>query len=188
VGPTDEKIHSQICRAINGPTATGASKELTAAPLDPMLLKAASERANLAGKIVASNEVESRASKSNNWFTKAAEDCDLELDDERVMDRGQGGGDQKARQRLSEAKRARGMLNELLKKPMRKQHFGKFLGSAGAKAAAEHAKNVTPYVVNMDGDKRSRDSPPPNTKGKKGGKSKKKALGEKGGSRKKRRM
>jgi len=152
VGPTDEKIHSQICRAINGPSESsvkGGSKELTAAPLDQMLLQAAKERVNLASKIVLSSDIESRASKTNNWYAKAASECGLELDED-VLEKGQAGGDDKERQKLGEAKRARGQLAELLAKPMKKQHFGKFLGSAGATAAAAHAKAVTPFVPSAE--------------------------------------
>jgi len=162
-----------------------------------MLLKAASERANLATKIVASADVEARASKSNNWFTKAAADCDLELDDfHSVMDAGQAGGDLKAVQRLGEAKRARGKLNELLAKPMRKQHFGKFLGSKGAEIAKEVGSKVVkaqekvsaPYVVNMkERGREVEDGGQGRRGGRKVKKSKKGGAGSKGDSRKKQR-
>ncbi len=111
-----------------------------------MLLAAAQERTNLAVKIVVSEEKEARTSKNNDWFRKAAEEMDIELD-ESLLDAGQGGGGQKDRQRLNEARRAKFQLAELLAKPMRKQHFGKFLGGTGAKIAAAMEGEVKPYLV-----------------------------------------
>ena len=46
--------------------------------MDSRLLIKAKERVNLATKIDACEDSESRTNKSNQWFIKAAEDADLE--------------------------------------------------------------------------------------------------------------
>jgi len=98
------------------------------APLDAHLLAAAQERANLAEKIVKMDEAEQKKAASNNWFAKAAEDAGLDLDDG-LMEELEGQGGVRDMQKYKEAEHARNKLRQLLKKPMRKQRFGKFLSS-----------------------------------------------------------
>lgn len=78
--------------------------------------------------------------------------------DENLLDETEGGSDAKDRQRFQEAKQAKKKLATLLAKPMRKQNFGKFLGSAGAQLARKVEEDVTPFVVGgLGGGKRGRD-------------------------------
>ena len=143
VGSNEEKPHLSICKAIRGVTEENKVIELTPAPYDHHLLTAAQERAALAEKIVKAKDSEARTAASNNWYSKTAADADLDVKD---------------RQRFKEAQHAKKKLAKLLAKPMRKQNFGKFLGSAGAQMAMKVEEDVTPFVVgNLGGGKRGRD-------------------------------
>ncbi|GMH91369.1 hypothetical protein TrVE_jg9266 [Triparma verrucosa] len=157
VGSNEEKPHLSICKAIRGVTEENKVIELTPAPYDHHLLTAAQERAALAEKIVKAKDSEARTAASNNWYSKTAADADLDLD-ENLLDETEGGSDVKDRQRFKEAQHAKKKLAKLLAKPMRKQNFGKFLGSAGAQMAMKVEEDVTPFVVgNLGGGKRGRD-------------------------------
>jgi Superfamily II DNA and RNA helicases len=126
VSASEEKAHQTICRAVRG----DGTNSFVTAPIDGRLLANAQERVNLASKIVACENVESRTKKNNQWFIEAAKDADIELDSELLED-GQLGGSNKDRQQYLDAKRARLELNVLLSKPMRKQMFEKFLSNVG---------------------------------------------------------
>ena len=88
--------------------------------MDVRLLSEAQARVALASKIVLCDDVESRATKQNQWFVNAAEECGLDLD-ESLLDGGQMDGDKRERQKFIEAKKAKAQLRELLAIPMRKQ-------------------------------------------------------------------
>ena len=145
VSAAEEKSQRAICQAIDSDT-----KEFKRIPLDGQLLSAAQERTNLAARIVECESIESKASKQNQWFVKAAEDAGLDLDED-LLDGGLMDGDHRDRQRLTEARKDRQRLKQLLTVPMRKQAFGKFLSGPGLKAAIAAEKKVAPYVVNESG-------------------------------------
>jgi len=142
VSAPEERSHKSICRAILG----DVKSTFDVAPMDSRLLANASERVNLASKIVACEDAESKTNKSNQWFRKASEEAGLDLDED-LLDDGQLGGSKKERQQFLEAKRARQELKALLAKPMRKQAFGKFLSNAGLRDAIQAENEVKPYVV-----------------------------------------
>ena len=140
---------------MSGISTEGKPIEFSATPHDAHLLTAAQERASLAEKIVKSQDSEARIAANNNWYAKAAEDAGVDLD-EALLNDGQGGANTKDRQRFKEARQARKKLTELLAKPMRKQNFGKFLSTAGAKSSLLMEQEVTPYIVGSM--KRGRDA------------------------------
>lgn len=140
VSPSEEKAQRAICEALYGSASSGAFETI---PMDGRLLSAAQERTNLAARIVECENIETKASKKNQWFIEAAEDAGLDLDED-LLDGGLMDG---VRQKLSEARKARQTLNALLAQPMRTQQFGKFLSGAGLKAAIQAEKDVTPYVI-----------------------------------------
>ena len=142
VSAPEERSHKSICRAILG----DVKSTFDVAPMDSRLLANASERVNLASKIVACEDAESKTNKSNQWFRKASEEAGLDLDED-LLDDGKLGGSKKERQQFLEAKRARQELKALLAKPMRKQAFGKFLSNAGLRDAIQAENEVKPYVV-----------------------------------------
>jgi hypothetical protein len=115
-------------------------------PIDGRLLSAAQERTNLAARIVECENIETKAHKNNKWFIEAAEDAGFDLDED-LLDGGLMDGTHRDRQKLSEARKARQTLNELLAVPMRTQQFGKFLSGAGLKAAIQAENDVSPYIV-----------------------------------------
>lgn len=149
VAPAEEKEHQKICEAVKG---TG-SKSLEHVHIDNRLLNEARERVALATKIVSCNDVESQATRKNKWIQDAAKDAGLEVDDD-MMEGSLLDGDQRDRQRFLEAKRAKGELRELLAKPMRKQHFGKFLSGAGLRESIKSEVEVKPFVVKESSTKR----------------------------------
>lgn len=142
VSAAEEKAQRAICNAVDSET-----KEFKPLPLDGQLLSATHERTNLAARIVECESIESKASKQNEWFAKAAEDAGLDLDED-LLDGGLTDGDHRDRQRLAEARKGRQRLKQLLAVPMRKQQFGKFLSGPGLKAAIQAETNVSPFVVN----------------------------------------
>ena len=145
VSAAEEKSQRAIGQAIDSDT-----KEFKRIPLDGQLLSAAQERTNLAARIVECESIESKASKQNKWFAKAAEDAGLDLDED-LLEGGLMDGDHRDRQRLAEAQKGRQRLKQLLAVPMRKQNFGKFLSGPGLKSAIRAESDVTPYVVNESG-------------------------------------
>jgi hypothetical protein len=143
ISPSEEKAHYKICERIEDP----GSKLFQESPIDGRLLSAAQERVALATKIVECEDVESKVQKKNQWFKDAASEAEVDLDEDLLED-GLIGGDQRDRQKLVVARNARGELRELLKRPMRKQNFGKFLSGAGLSESIRAEAEVTPYVVN----------------------------------------
>lgn len=142
VAPAEEKEHMKICEAVRG----NGSRSLETVHVDGRLLSEAQARVSLATKIVACNDVESQASKKNKWLQDAANEAGLELDED-MLESGLLDGDQRDRQRFIEAKRAKEELRQLLAKPMRKQHFGKFLSGAGLRESIKAEDAVKPFVV-----------------------------------------
>eukprot|EP00978_Attheya_sp_CCMP212_P002167 scaffold4463_cov51-Attheya_sp.AAC.10 len=142
ISPSEEKAHYKICERIEDP----GSKLFQESPIDGRLLSAAQERVALATKIVECEDVESKVHKKNQWFKDAASEIGVDLDEDLLED-GLIGGDQRDRQKLVVARNARGELRDLLKRPMRKQNFGKFLSSAGLSESIRAEAEVTPYVV-----------------------------------------
>lgn len=139
IAPGEDKAHDKVCEALK-------SKHLfETVHMDGRLLAAAQERTNLAAKIVACDEVETKAHRSNKWFQEAAEQAGLDLDDDMLVE-GLAGGDQRDQHKLREAKAAREHLRQLLAQPMQTQRFGKFLSSNSAAADPEVAAYVVPLT------------------------------------------
>jgi ATP-dependent RNA helicase DDX24/MAK5 len=140
IAPGEDKAHDKVCEALK-------SKHLfETVHMDGRLLAAAQERTNLAAKIVACDEVETKAHRSNKWFQEAAEQAGLDLDDD-MLDEGLAGGDPRDQLKLREAKAARGRLRQLLAQPMQTQRVGKFLSSNGAAVDPEVAAYVVPLTT-----------------------------------------
>ena len=142
VAPAEEREHQKICEAVLG----SGSKSLEKIHIDGRLLNEAQERVALATKIVSCNDVETQVSRKNKWLQDAAKDAGLDVDED-MMEGGLLDGDQRDRQRFIEAKRAKGELRQLLTKPMRKQHFGKFLSGAGLRQSIKAESEVKPFIV-----------------------------------------
>lgn len=142
VSAPEEKSHRLICGRVLG----GEKTHFDNAPMDGRLLSIAHERVNLATKIVACASAESRTNKSNQWFINAANDADLDVD-ENMLDDGLVGGNDRDRQLLLEAKRGRQQLRVLLATPMRTQSYGKFLSGAGLTKSIQTEQEVKPFVV-----------------------------------------
>ena len=134
VAPAEEREHKKICEAVCG------SKSLEPVNIDSRLLNEAQERIALAAKIVSCNDVESQASRKNKWLQDAAKEAGLEVDED-MIESGLVDGDRRDRQRFLEAKMAKSELRQLLEKPLRIQHFGKFLSGAGVR------ESMKPFVV-----------------------------------------
>jgi len=151
VAPAEEREHQKICQSVLG----DESNKFEQAHIDGRLLSEAQERASLATKIVSCNDVESQASKNNKWLLDAANDAGLDVDDS-MLESSLLDGDKRDRQRFIEAKRAKEQLRQLLAKPMRKQHFGKFLSGAGLRESIKAEKEVKPFVVKLKNGKRKK--------------------------------
>jgi hypothetical protein len=95
--------------------------------LDGRLLTSAQERTNLASKIIAAEEMQQKTNSSNRWFLEKAKEAELDLDDDLMED--ESNRSEKEQQQLLGAKKARVRLAQLLKEPMKKQKFGKFLST-----------------------------------------------------------
>ena len=149
VAPAEEREHQKICEAVKG------SKSLEQVHIDGRLLNEAQARVALATKIVSCNDVETQVSRKNKWLQDAAKEAGLDVDED-MMEGGLLDGDQRDRQRFLEAKRAKGELRQLLAKPMRVQHFGKFLSGAGLRESIKREAEVKPYIVGKTGGKRKK--------------------------------
>jgi len=99
--------------------------------MDGRLVSGAQERVNLASKVVAMEDVQSRSQRQNAWFRENADAMGVMLDDD-LLDEGLAGGDQRDQNRLREAKQAKGRLNSLLQQPLQTQRYGKFLSTNSA--------------------------------------------------------
>lgn len=142
VAPAEEREHQKICEAVRG----AGSRSLDHVQIDGRLLNEAQERVALATKIVSCNDVESQVNKTNKWLQDAAKEAGLDADED-MMEGGLLDGDQRDRQRFLDAKRAKAKLRQLLAKPMRIQHFGKFLSGAGLSESIKSESEVKPFVV-----------------------------------------
>jgi len=142
VAPAEEREHQKICEAVQGKE----SKSLEQVNIDGRLLNEARERVALATKIVSCDDVESQVIRKNKWLQDTAKEAGLEVDED-MMEGGLLDGDKRDRQRFLEAKRAKVELRQLLAKPMRKQHFGKFLSGAGLRESIKSEGEVQPFVV-----------------------------------------
>jgi len=149
VAPAEEREHQKICEAVKG------SKSLEQVHIDGRLLNEAQARVALATKIVSCNDVETQVSRKNKWLQDAAKEAGLDVDED-MMEGGLLDGDQRDRQRFLEAKRAKGELRQLLTKPMRVQHFGKFLSGAGLRESIKREAEVKPYIVEKTNGKRKK--------------------------------
>ena len=149
VAPAEEKVHQTIVKAVQG----SDSKSLEPIHIDGRLMKEATTRVALATKIVSCNDVESQATRKNKWLQDAAKEAGLDVDQD-MLEGSLLDGDQRDRQRFLEAKRARTELRQLLAKPMRKQHFGKFLSGAGLRESIKAEIEVKPFVVKQSIKKR----------------------------------
>lgn len=136
----EDRAHDKVCEALK------LKHLFETVHMDGRLLAAAQERVALAAKIVACDEVEKKAQKSNKWFQEAADQAGLDLDDD-VLDEGLAGGGQRDQYKLREAMGARGHLRQLLAQPMQTQRFGKFLSSNSAAANPEVAAYVVPLTT-----------------------------------------
>lgn len=134
ISSAEDKAHKKIVSEL------GATFEQV--NLDGRLLTSAQERANLASKIVAAEEIESKAHKKNQWFREKAEEAGLEVDEDNLDD-GLAGGTKREQQQLLEAKRSKGLLRKLLGEPMVTQRYGKFLSHN----SAAKQQDVAPYVI-----------------------------------------
>jgi len=142
VAPAEEKEHRKIVEAVRG----GGTKSLEEVHIDGRLMNEATTRVALATKIVSCNDTETQASRRNKWLEDAAKDAELDVDED-MLEGSLLDGDQRERQRFLEAKRAKAELRQLLAKPMRKQHFGKFLSGAGLRESIKSEVDVKPFVV-----------------------------------------
>jgi len=141
VSSSEEKNHEKICQAIN------RTKHFQEVIIDGRLMSAAQKRANLAAKIVQFDDAELKARKQNQWFTDAANEADLDLDETLLSGGIMVDGNRKERQQGVEANQAKQELKKLLATPMRTQSYGKFLSGAGLINAIKIEKEVKPFVV-----------------------------------------
>ncbi len=153
ISAPEEKRHQKICEQILG----AGSRHFDYAPLDSRLLSVAQERVNLASKIVSTSAAETKAQKNNKWFVDAANEAGFDLDED-MLDEGLVGGNRKEQQSVIEAKRARQQLKILLARPMRIQHFGKFLSGAGLSESLKTEMEVKPYLVTAEKSKKKKKS------------------------------
>merc|ERR1712183_178903 len=84
--------------------------------------------------------------RKNKWLQDAVKEAGLDVDQD-MLESSLLDGDQRDRQRFLEAKRAKADLRQLLAKPMRKQHFGKFLSGVGLRESIKSEVEVKPFVV-----------------------------------------
>lgn len=148
VAPAEEREHQKICESVQG----AGSRSLDQVSIDGRLLNEAQERVSLATKIVSCNDVESQAVRKNKWLQDAANDAGLDVDED-MIEGGLLGGDQRDRQRFIDANRAKTELRQLLAKPMRIQHFGKFLSGVGLRESIKSEGEVKPFVVHQSATK-----------------------------------
>ena len=148
VAPAEEREHQKICESVQG----AGSRSLDQVSIDGRLLNEAQERVSLATKIVSCNDVESQAVRKNKWLQDAANDAGLDVDED-MIEGGLLGGDQRDRQRFIDANRAKTELRQKLAKPMRIQHFGKFLSGVGLRESIKSEGEVKPFVVHQSATK-----------------------------------
>ena len=151
IAPSEDKAHDAIVSALGG-----SKKLFEPVILDGRLLHEAQERVNMASKIVAADEIEARAKKTNSWYHDAAKEAGLEVDDDMMEEGLAGSGDLKDAQQLRQAKQAKNALRVLLARPMVTNRFGKFLSSHPGTAGKQQHNQVTPYVVPMEAAGKSR--------------------------------
>lgn len=118
VASDEDKIHTFISKKL------GATFQQVM--LDGRLLRGAQERVNLASKVVAAEDKLRLAARQQAWFKEAAEEVEVELDEDLMADAQSQGI---AHSALVEAEHARNRLRKLLQEPLVTQRYGKFLST-----------------------------------------------------------
>lgn len=119
VSSAEDKAHSKIANTL--------SVSFEKVILDGRLLSSSQLRVNLASKVYNVGEMEHRMNHSNKWFIDMAKEADIDLDDDLIED--DSNRSEKELQQIVEAQRARETLFKLLKEPLTKQKYGKFLST-----------------------------------------------------------
>ena len=130
----EDKVQANICKTLK--------LKFQDLLMDGRLLREAQERANLASKVVQSEDAERQIQRRNQWFKETADDAELEMDD-LLVEEGDGASS-RDRNTIRQAAAARQRLTSLLKQPLQTQRFGKFLStnSAARQPAIASARRV----------------------------------------------
>lgn len=121
VASDDDKMYSKIMNSL--------STRFEPVHMDGRLLSRAQERVNLASKIVAADDMQSKTQRRNAWFREKADEAGIDLDEDEVIEEI---NDQRDLSRLREGKQAKSHLKKLLAEPLQTQRFGKFLSTNSA--------------------------------------------------------
>jgi len=153
--------HAKICSAVLGVGERGTGNKSNNNPpqrkafegvagMDGRMMATCRTRVNLASKIYNWEDATCKREKEDQWFVKAAEEADVDLEEGTLQEDGDD-GDNRRRMEQLEYKRAKVELKVLLSKPMRTQEFGKFLSAAGMEKARSMEEEVTPFIVSEAG-------------------------------------
>jgi len=111
--------------------------------LDGFVFAEAQRRTAMATRIHLLEEEERKSREEDDWFTKAAEEADIDLDENTLgeMALSRKGG------RAREIEKEKKKLQALLGVPLRKHKFGKFLEHGAAERALREEKDAREFVV-----------------------------------------
>lgn len=121
VASDEDKMYAKIMKSL--------STRFESVHMDARLLSRAQERVNLASKIVAADDMQSKTQRRNAWFREKADEAGIDLDEEEVIEEI---SDQRDLSRLREGKQAKSLLKKLLAEPLQTQRYGKFLSTNSA--------------------------------------------------------
>eukprot|EP00056_Hartaetosiga_gracilis_P021671 m.25732 g.25732 ORF g.25732 m.25732 type:complete len:425 (-) comp9202_c0_seq1:167-1441(-) len=107
-GPEDMRAYKRIVNDLN------KRKELEFYPVDVQFMKPIRQRIKLAAKVEKLERLRSKTTRENDWFRKAAEDADMELDDHMLKHV----DERKEQQRNQQLKSLRAELKHSLKQPI----------------------------------------------------------------------
>ncbi|CAC5367502.1 DDX24 [Mytilus coruscus] len=150
IGPDDVKNYRKIIHTLN------RSEDLPMIPVDHQMLPSLKQRLSLALKIDVTDYRFEKKKRQNNWFIKAANEMDIELDDRHLLN--DIGNSQQQSQHKHHMKQLKQELNSLLHSTLTSKTFsGKYPTKTGKLLLPEETKKGSDAISSVKKDKKSQE-------------------------------
>ncbi|XP_063408352.1 ATP-dependent RNA helicase DDX24-like [Mytilus trossulus] len=150
IGPDDVKNYRKIIHTLN------RNEDLPMIPVDYQMLPSLKQRLSLALKIDVTDYRFEKKKRQNNWFIKAANEMDIELDDRHLLN--DIGDSQEQSQHKHHMKQLKQELNSLLHSTLTSKTFsGKYPTKTGKLMMPEESKKGSDAILSVKKDKKSQE-------------------------------
>ncbi|VDI78144.1 ATP-dependent RNA helicase DDX24/MAK5 [Mytilus galloprovincialis] len=150
IGPDDVKNYRKIIHTLN------RNEDLPMIPVDYQMLPSLKQRLSLALKIDVTDYRFEKKKRQNNWFIKAANEMDIELDDRHLLN--DIGDSHEQSQHKHHMKQLKQELNSLLHSTLTSKTFsGKYPTKTGKLMMPEESKKGSDAISSVKKDKKSQE-------------------------------